>query len=100
MDVVTQTGTIRCWIVCSENLDVGPATGGSLKYQGDQVGLRQVILSKLSVSIRSCGVEVPQRQVLQAMRFVKPPHRPLEREFRFVVWIDWILRMIFTDWNI
>ena len=99
VNVVAQASAVGCGIVGSEDLNIGPVTVGGVEYQGNQVRLRLVVFTKVTLRIRSGRVEVTERQVLQPVRFVKPSQRALERQFRVAVGIDRILKMIFPDRN-
>src|SRR5262245_10873278 len=97
VNVITKTRAIRRWIIGSENGHVRTTLGGSLEHYGNQVRFRTVVLSKVAIGIRACGIEITQRQIFQPMSLMKPSHGALEGELGLAVRTDRILRMIFAE---
>src|SRR5262245_60923567 len=97
MDVVSDAGSIRSWIICPKNLNLRTTAGSSLKCKRNQVRFRVVILSEFGFCISSRRIEVTQRKIFQSIRFMKPVHCTLKSEFGFAVRIYRILRVVFGN---
>src|SRR5262249_37497037 len=97
VDVVAETGSVRSRIVGAENLYVSTTARRRIENQRNQMRFRIGILAKLRIGIRSGGVEVAQREILQSMTLAEPAERALERQLGFAVRIDRQLRSVFNN---
>ncbi len=59
-----------------------------------------VVFTDIAIRIRAGGVEIPQREILDAVDLAKPLQRTLERELGFSVGIDRTLWGVLIDRNL
>ena len=85
VDVVPDAGAVPGGIVVAVNRHMVPPSVGNLQNNGDQVGLRVMRLADLAGHMRAAGVEVPQRDKMDAVCNGSPVEHPLHRQLRVAV---------------
>ncbi len=96
VDVVAQARAVRRRIVVAEHPQpVAPAR--CVDRPGNDVNLRRVVFAELTVRIRAGGVEISQRDGVNAVRLLVVRQRPLDGQLRFAIAVDRPLRMRLGD---
>ena len=60
VNVIAQASPVWCWVVGSEDLDLGSAACRGIKNQRNQMCLRMMILTELAFRIGACSIEITQ----------------------------------------
>lgn len=97
MDVIADAGAIRGVVIAPEDGDMGPAPGGGLQDQRDQVGFGVVPLAELPFGISPGGVEVAQADRLETIGAVKIGQHLFNHQLAVPVGVYWPLGMSLID---
>src|SRR5690606_37318473 len=81
--VGAHAGDVGCVVVVAEDGDLIALTQGHLEDEGDEVGLRVVVLAPLLR--RAAGVEITQASVAESVDAIKPVEIALHDVLRFAV---------------
>ena len=85
VDIVADAGTISCRIVVAKNAHMVALAVRDLQDDGDEVRFRIMRLADLAGHMRAAGVEVPQRDKMDAVCNGSPVEHPLHRQLRVAV---------------
>ena len=97
MNVVTDAGSVGCFVVGAENRDGFSLALSDLQNQRNQMRFGMVCFALIWG--RACGVEVPQAGVTQSVDFMKPLEHELDEEFGFAVSVRRMNGIVLLDWR-
>ena len=72
VNVVPEARPIGRWVIRAMDLHFRPAAKRRIQRERNQMSFRIVIFTEVAIRIRAGCIEVPQRQIPEAMCLMKP----------------------------
>src|SRR4051794_39994157 len=97
MYIIADTGAVRRRIVVAKNRDLLPLPKSYLEDDRNEMRLRRMVFSQVTIRAGARRVEVPKRRVAQAISLGVIGQRSFDDQFAETIGINRKLRLVFGD---